>query len=490
MKGKLFIFGIGGTGSRVLKSLVMLASAGVDIEADAIVPIVVDPDFANADLTRTIEQFRRYSSLRDKLSFDSSVKNGFFKIPIEDVVNGYRLQLKDTKNKKFKEFIQFDTLSKTNQALAAMLFSRDNLESNMEVGFKGNPNIGSVVLNQFTDSDDFIEFAAAFKPGDRIFIVSSIFGGTGASGFPVLLKNLRSIDPNLPNCDAISNAPIGAITVLPYFDVTPDPDSAIDSSTFIGKTKAALHYYENNVTGDESSINALYYIGDNRKKQYDNEEGGQTQQNNAHIVELASALAIANFTHIDDTDSSMICQPNSDGRIYAPYAVFKEFGIENNVPKAIFGDLARETRDTLELSLTQFVLFSKFIDNHLKQSIKLPWAVDNEIDSAFIKTAFIDDVRAITSSYLTWLDELSNNDRGFEPFNLSVSDSDIFDIVNGVKPSKIGSLKAFLKSGMDLFDTYLDSEYGNLPKNYSKEQKFVELFYLVTKELVEKKFKF
>ena len=124
MKGKLFIFGIGGTGSRVLKSLVMLASAGVDIEADAIVPIIVDPDFANADLTRTIEQFRRYSSLRDKLSFDSTVKNGFFKIPIEDVVNGYRLQLKDTKNKKFKEFIQYDTLSKTNQALASMLFSR------------------------------------------------------------------------------------------------------------------------------------------------------------------------------------------------------------------------------------------------------------------------------------------------------------------------------------------------------------------------------
>ena len=50
MKGKLYIFGIGGTGSRVLKSLVMLAASGVDIEADAIVPIVIDPDFANAEV--------------------------------------------------------------------------------------------------------------------------------------------------------------------------------------------------------------------------------------------------------------------------------------------------------------------------------------------------------------------------------------------------------------------------------------------------------
>lgn len=79
-------------------------------------------------------------------------------------------------------------MSKENRALASMLFSAANLESDMEVGFKGNPNIGSVVLNQFTDSQDFIDFADAFKPGDRIFIISSIFGGTGASGFPLLLK--------------------------------------------------------------------------------------------------------------------------------------------------------------------------------------------------------------------------------------------------------------------------------------------------------------
>ena len=39
MNGKLYIFGIGGTGSRVIKSLVMLASSGVNIDADAIVPI-------------------------------------------------------------------------------------------------------------------------------------------------------------------------------------------------------------------------------------------------------------------------------------------------------------------------------------------------------------------------------------------------------------------------------------------------------------------
>ena len=183
MNGKLYIFGIGGTGTRVIKSLVMLAASGVKIDADAIVPIIIDPDFANADVTRTIEQIKTYSAVREKLAFNDVTKNKFFGTKIESV-NDYRLGLNDTKNKKFREFIEYSTLSKENKALASMLFSESNLESDMEVGFKGNPNIGSVVLNQFTDSQDFIDFAAAFKPGDRIFIISSIFGGTGASGFP------------------------------------------------------------------------------------------------------------------------------------------------------------------------------------------------------------------------------------------------------------------------------------------------------------------
>lgn len=60
------------------------------------------------------------------------------------------------------------------------------------------------------------------------------------------MKNLRGIDSKLPNADLIRNAPIGAITVLPYFNVESDADGRhiIDGSTFISKAKAALEYYE------------------------------------------------------------------------------------------------------------------------------------------------------------------------------------------------------------------------------------------------------
>ena len=489
LNGKLYLFGIGGTGSRVLKSLVMLASSGVDIQASAIVPIVVDPDFANADLTRTIDQIKSYALIRKQLVFTASSSNKFFKTDFEDVVSGYRMQINDTRNKKYRDFIQYDTLGKANQALASILFSDENLDAEMEVGFKGNPNIGSVVLNQFTDSDDFLAFAAAFKPGDRIFIVSSIFGGTGASGFPLILKNIRSIPNSFPNFDAIQTAPVGAITVLPYFAVKPEEDSRINSSTFIGKTKAALHYYENSVTGDNSSVNVLYYIGDERNKQYENCEGGVLQKNNAHFIEFASALSIVDFCSISDDDSAMGCTRDLNERVYAPSPRFKEFGIDNDVTKIIFTDLNRKTRDIVCAPLTQFILLARYIKDHMDKVGSLPWAKDNGFDDSFMKSSFVTDLKRITSSYLDWLKEMDDNDRSFKPFKTDIPSDQLFDIVDNVKPAKILSLKAWFKNGYDLFDAFLDAKHSSLPKG-SKEQKFMTLFYEVTQELVNNKYNF
>ena len=43
------------------------------------------------------------------------------------------------------------------------MFSERNLDSNLEIGFKGNPNIGSIVLNQFTKSEAFHDFESVEK---------------------------------------------------------------------------------------------------------------------------------------------------------------------------------------------------------------------------------------------------------------------------------------------------------------------------------------
>ena len=289
---KIFVFGIGGTGSRVLRSLTMLLASGVKFGADEIVPIIIDPDTANADLTRTVSLLNNYSSIRQALHFSSDNQSNFFRTEIEQILPNYTLRINDTDDKSFQQFIEYASMSKANKALAKMLFSDKNLQSSMDVGFKGNPNIGSVVLNQIAHSTDFEDFANSFSDGDRIFIISSIFGGTGASGFPLLLKTLRN-GSDFPNHDLINKATIGAVTILPYFKLQQDDESEIDSSTFISKTKSALAYYENNISKN-GSIDALYYLADDVSKTYENHEGGSAQRNDAHLIEFLGATAIVN----------------------------------------------------------------------------------------------------------------------------------------------------------------------------------------------------
>lgn len=484
---KLYIFGIGGTGSRVLKSLIMLLGAGVEMKnTSEIVPVIIDPDFASADLTRTIELIKRYKGIRSKIKFESSKENKFFNTDINDgILPNMIIPLKETQDKRFKEYIGLELMkdsrgkSDANYAFANLLFSEQNLESDMNVGFKGNPNIGSVVLNQITNTKEFENIIASFDQGDRIFIISSIFGGTGASGFPLLLKNLRSTSDKLAGAGIIKNAPIGAITVLPYFDVKPDNNdkskrSQIDSSTFISKTKAALLYYDKNI----KEANALYYISDDISKQYENSEGGTTQKNDAHFIEMASALAIIDFVSI--SPGNLITQngvPNN--------CIYKEFGIKNETENIIFGNLGNQTQGLIKKELLQFTLFSKYLKEQIKLSRNTTWARDHKLDNSFFKSNFYNyDLTGFCDDYISWLNEMSSNRRGFSPFYLEEKRKDLFSLVKGLKPDKVMSLA----SNYDLFDFYLNEIQRDVKKDAPKETCFIELFYRATSMLVNKKF--
>lgn len=480
MSKKLYIFGIGGTGSRVLKSLVMLLASGVKIDADEIIPIIIDPDHSAADLTRTVEMMRTYNKIREQLSFDTNSDNRFFRTEFNlAVVPGVVMPLDNTQDKKFKDYIQYNTLNDANKALASMLFSEHNLDADMNVGFKGNPNIGSVVLNQFQDSKIFQDVVASFHQGDRIFVISSIFGGTGASGFPLLVKNIRNVSNELAGNGYVKNAPIGAITVLPYFSVKPAEagKSEIDSSTFIAKAKAALTYYEKNVT----EPNVLYYVADRIANQYDNVEGGDGQKNDAHIVEVISALSIIDFMSIQDDDNSLATIGGT------PQAhLYKEYGIGENADPVIFENLSDQTKRLIQTPLTQYVLFCKFMKEHLTDSIKSQqWARDLQYDDNFLDSSFYGYLEEFCEYTFTWLQELAHNKRGFAPYEMEENEKELFSFVKGVKPAKIMSFN----SNYALFDDRLNTIAHQLvsKKGENKNHTFVELFFLATKKLVNEK---
>ena len=476
---KTYIFGIGGTGARVMRALTMLLATGMEIKTDEIVPIFIDPDASAADLTRTISFLREYKYMNDLLHFTSDTKNRFFKTKISEIIPNYRLELSNTRNDRFRKYMGFDSLDIANQALAYMLFSEKNLDSDMEVGFKGNPNIGSVVLNQFAQSEAFYEFTNSFRPGDRIFLVSSIFGGTGASGFPLLLKNLRGIDMSLPNAGNIKDAAIGAITILPYFNLAQSQDGSndIDSSTFISKAKAALEYYDKNISGN-NSLNAFYYLADNIYDMYEYNEGGTTQKNKAHIIELLAALAIVDFCRMDS-----VTLESSKGKALNP--IYKEFGAASNDEDMIFSSFYDDTREDIQRPLTEFTLFCKFLNEHLSVSKTLQWTKGKRpFDTNFFSGNFFKGhLYKVKEHYLQWLNEMASNHRVFSPFHLEEMNKDVFGFVKGVKPGKVMNYR----SNYNLFDYYLCDLEPKVPNNLNVEERFIELFYRTVNKLVTDK---
>jgi hypothetical protein len=459
---KIFVFGIGGTGSRVLRSLTMMLASGVKFGADEIVPIIIDPDASNADLTRTVALLNNYSSLRNPLHFSAENKSRFYKTAIEKIMPNYTLRINDTDDKSFQQFIEYASMNKANKALTKMLFSDKNLQSSMEVGFKGNPNIGSVVLNQIAHSDDFESFANSFSDGDRIFIISSIFGGTGASGFPLLLKTLRTGN-TFPNYDLINRATIGAVTILPYFKLKQDDESEIDSSTFISKTKSALAYYEHNISKN-GSIDALYYLADDVANTYDNHEGGSAQQNAAHLIEFLGATAIVDFSNSHFDNSSNL-----------------ELGIKDTSGSVTFDSFYLKMKDMLYYPLVQFTMTSNALTDHLSYYRSATFNANKGNFEDFYSGTFFNELTTFIQKYHEWLTEMKNNKRSLDLFNLQCGNKP-FDLVTDVKPKRILSKY----SDYDLVTSRLNSAIRDC-KSKGKEDKFLEMFFLGTEKLVSEK---
>lgn len=460
---KLYVFGIGGTGARVLRSFTMMMAAGVTIGADEVVPVIIDPDASNADLTRTVALMNIYRSIRSSLSFSPQNESTFFRKELSQILANYTLRINDTDDKTFSQFIDLPSMSKSSQAMIRMLFSEKNLASSMDVGFKGNPNIGSIVLNQIVDSNDFQDFANNFEAGDKIFIISSIFGGTGASGFPLLLKTLRT-GTNFPNNDLINHAEIGAITILPYFKLKNDDESEIDSSTFISKTKSALAYYENNISKNKS-IDALYFLADNVTNTYENHEGGSAQQNDAHLIEFLAATAIVDFSNKQHANTSN-----------------KELGLKDLPNSVTFDSFYENQKRMLFAPLTEFMMMTNCLNHKFDYYSSKDFNANNDNFNGLYGSSFMTELQNITGLFIEWLDEMKRNKRSLDLFNLNTKDKP-FEVVTGVKPKKIISLK----SDYDLVTDRLNSA---VKKCQSKEDndKFLEMFFLAMTKLFNEKF--
>ena len=490
---RLFLFAIGGTGSRVLKSLLMLSAAGVrpldengkpvkDLE---IVPVIIDPHKANEDLKRTEALLNDYRDIRRKLYGNEPNADGFFAnriVTLREIMSNTSVTLNDTfifnlgavENAKFREFIGYDTMNEANQALTSLLFANYQLENKMNIGFVGSPNIGSVALNEIKDSNEFKAFSNIFRQGDRLFFISSIFGGTGAAGFPIMVKNIRQAAnlEGIENRDALSRAPIGGLTVLPYFTLEGNKhDQRIATSDFIVKTQSALYYYKNTLTGaNDSNVNSIYYLGDQvRSKPYLYDPGEHGQRNNAHLIELIGALAPLDFAGVPESKLS-----DPDG--YPLPTTAYEYALAKDDLSLNFLSLGHRTRQLIYEPMSKFHLLFLFLTTGFKDVIGQGFTEDvPKIKSDFLVSQFYRTlVDQFLLGYAQWLTEMNDNMRSVALFK--PGEIDMAHAIEGV------SVKKRLLGHYKVDNDVLKAEMNKLSKNnpsysdHSVEYKLLDLF--------------
>lgn len=477
---RLYVFAIGGTGARVLHSLTMLLASGVELtdeggEKYELVPIIIDPDMQNGNVSHTEGLLQLYCRIQHDLDgVTASRKSGFFHTKIsslnqianngqQQVQNNFLYGFAGNSQMTFRDFINYNSLGQDFQAFLKTIYSDRNLNDTMSVGFKGNPNVGSVFLNDFQNSNEYQTFLSTFQAAqDRVFVIGSLFGGTGAAGMPLIVKTIR--DNTQPT---INGALIGSLAVMPYFNVQkPQGQSVdIDSSSFVTKTKAALTYYHNNFNEPD----AIFYIGDQlASNPYNYSVGATSQKNDAHFIELAGALAILQYGRMA---KSTLAPPT---RSNLQPSICLEFGIEHDSQQVTFKDLGVPKRDIAKF-LTSFYLF-KFLHPKIKNS-----------ESAWRKTIALDSTQTgslevFFNNFTTWLSQLSANRRAFTPFNLN--EERLTHIVSEYE----------VKAGwFDKFDIkYVENELTTNAKSVNQTtafQKYAQLISTTFSKICENKFK-
>lgn len=445
-----YIFAIGGSGARVLRALTMLLASGCKGTSaqNEIVANVIDYDTQNGDTTRTLTLMESYHKLHGAAyTHTDADTEQFFCNPLlmlRDKCDDTQRALLDANakfnmhlaagvtNTTFAKHIGYNTLGvgtnnmETKQLLQSLYNTSDEkipgtnkdnpdaeLNMNLHKGFKGCPNLGCVVTKYLEDSRE-LSFAvnSLITPNDKIIIIGSLFGGMGASGIPMLLdmfsKNART-----------QNVRKAVIALLPYFQLAPPNDnSAIDSNTFIAKVKAAITAYEGTIN---NQANCFYYVGDQPQNAFANIDGDAGQKNDAHYVELASAMCVLDF--INQT---------ANGGFEVVLANRPDSGLVKN------SFCKQESFDPFIYPMARFKLFSTFCKNYLplshpKNNNDLWWHGIAERGCTAIGdpncNGYRDELLSFVNYFDTWIEELANHNshRPLTLFNVTKDYKDVWE---------------------------------------------------------------
>jgi hypothetical protein len=330
---QLYLIAVGGTGMRCLESFVHLCAIGM-FDNHEVNVLVMDTDFNNGNLERTRELLDVYGQIKKAGNEKPQELNDTFfsaKLNVHYFSPEYR-----NERSNFRTISRIgrlgDAAMEQNESLASLLFEPRVQDFDLNHGYRAQTHIGSHLMyhaileeaRSYAAGRDqrpgslvqFLDRLGAAGDERKVFVMGSIFGGTGASSIPIIPKALqdayRIINPNL---NMPSNILYGATLLTSYFKFSRPNASQLqeegliaDSDRFGLNCQAALKFYNEDITVRQK-YKCMYHLGwpkqafnyddvnTGSREVVDNRvhTGGTKQKNPAHLIELMAAFAAYHF---------------------------------------------------------------------------------------------------------------------------------------------------------------------------------------------------
>lgn len=328
MAEKCFCYCIGGTGARIAEVAAHLCAMNLVNDEREITFIIVDKDQncgGTAQATEVIGRIENISQITGSNTGACLCKSRLTKPDANpwDFTNALA-SIAGNNNGNASLANALGQNGTDDGILFDAFYSDSEQNSRTSEGFYGHPTIGALMFKYMmknANGNDIaqpvIDLLSGTADTAKVFIIGSIFGGTGAAVFSNLAAHIRSKARALANSDGNANNQqqqgniadkrnrliISGVLLLPYFSFSNNrPNNIINEKEFYAKSKTALEQYGNDPhlirrrVDSDNSFDTLYICGQNPlHKVGEYSIGGQSQKNHFDLVDLVSAYAMVSL---------------------------------------------------------------------------------------------------------------------------------------------------------------------------------------------------
>jgi hypothetical protein len=318
MREQLFLIGIGGTGMRCLEAFIHSAAMGM-YDNKEINILALDTDIENGNFKRLVELVEDgYQKVKGFNKTHYSLENTFFSAKI----NFFKFSpdySDAAKTGKFSSLTKYAYANQEEKDLANLLLTENVREFDLKHGYRAQTHLGSLLMyhgildevkkNPQGQLSKFIQniYDASEVGITKVFVLGSVFGGTGASSIPVIPKAFNAAINELNPGKSLSKAYFGATLLSAYFKFSA-PDESLrsqqkvvaSSKNFALNSQVAMMFYNEDKTV-KSIYQKFYMLGtpnnDFETKTDANKTvtGGSNQRNDSHYIELLAAFCAYDF---------------------------------------------------------------------------------------------------------------------------------------------------------------------------------------------------